>query len=200
MAMLSGLDRMAKWLMRSGDVLFPGSRASYSWLATHVSGRVLDVGCSFGTGTALIASQHVRTVGIDVDFGSVHMARGLYPWLDWWMWDISKAPICQTPEYDYVIGVESFEHIRDQRSAMKNMLRAAGLEVIITTPNPAYTGGQSGCPEHTHEFEPKELSELVRSLGATITHIYEVGTFKEVTDASKSPDLMYVISRAGGVA
>ena len=190
---LIGLDRMKVWLSTKGDVLYPGSRAVYSYVATvEKRGSLLDVGCCFGAGTAYLASRGFNVLGVDVDALSLQMARGLYPWLRWGLFDISSEPSYDV--FDVVLAVESLEHMEDEASGVKNILAATTRRAYISTPNGG--NGQSGNPQHTHELSINEMLSLVAACpNAKVTKILSVADFQVVLPGSKAGDLLYIIDK-----
>lgn len=192
--MLEGLTRMLYWLRAKGDVLYPGSRATYSRIAEkEEKGSLVDIGCCFGAGTAFLASRGFKTMGIDVDFGALQLARGLYPWLEWYLYDVSRE-VTYEDRFDLVIALESLEHMEDQEAAMRSMLALAQKKVIITTPNGGL--GQSGSRMHTHELSIEEMIALVaQNPPWKITKILVVGTFQLATSDTKCSDIYYEIER-----
>ena len=190
---IPAMDRLAKWLVWTGDVLYPNSRTVYEWLArTLEPGTVLDVGCCFGAGTSRIASAGHKTMGVDVEFAAVQMARGLYPELTWWLWDLSVDALSR--EFDYVIALESFEHMKNQDTAMKNMLACARKRLVITTPNAAETVGKNA--EHEHELTQAEMVGLVEEAGGRVAQVLDAGRLCPVGPDSRCGDLLYDIRRA----
>jgi len=190
-----GIDRMLFWLCRKGDVLYPGSRACYSRVVTtEERGSVLDVGCCFGAGTAMLASRGFLTTGIDVDFAALQLARSLYPWLEWVWFDISVEPT--QGQWDIVCAFESLEHMQDQQMALTNLVQAARRTVLVSTPNGGL--GQSGNRLHTHELSINEfITMLARCKGARLDAILTIPTFAPALPDSRSPDLLYVIRKEG---
>jgi len=191
--MLEGIARLLHWLRAKGDVLYPGSRATYSYIArTQERGSLLDVGCCFGAGTAFLAWSGFKTMGTDVDGVALQMARSLYPWLDWFLTDLSIEPF--DDKFDIVIAIESLEHVKDQHAVMKNMLKAAKRKVIITTPNGGL--GQSGNQLHEHEPTIDEMFALVaKNEGWRVGKILSVGDFRAVGPGTTASDLYYEIER-----
>ena len=189
----SGLNRMAKWLSRTGDVLYPISRVVYGRLAQTLRpvGSMLDVGCSFGAGTATLAISGFDTTGVDIDHLSLEMARGLYPWLVWEWFDISQDRFRRS--FDYVVAIESLEHMNHQREALGNMIAVARRAVVIATPNGAR---QSGNPEHTHELTLTELRQMVEPIaGAWITSIVDSVTGEVINGEPTCASLCVTIQK-----
>ena len=190
---LPAVGRMVKWLMRSGEVMFPTSRAAYTWASRTLEiGSVLDVGCCFGAGTMVLAERGFKTIGVDTELLAVMMARGLYPWADWETWDVSEHPF--RVQFDHVLAMESLEHMDNQLTAMRNMLATAKQTLVITTPNAAVSAGTN--PEHTHELTLSEIRDMVTECGdAEIEEVLENGSFEPVGDLLTCGDFYVVIRK-----
>jgi len=188
--------RLIYWLGHTGSVQYPGSARTYSYILgqeiDHVGDSVLDVGCSTGIGLAKFAQVGFHTMGIDVDFCALQIARGFYPWLDWVMFDVSRAPLNQAS--DIVISCESFEHMEDQDMAFQHLLAAAGRVLYLAAPNGAVGPGNN--PLHTHEPLVEEM--IARVAGAedfNLTAMLSTTTLRPILPGTDAADILYVIER-----
>jgi SAM-dependent methyltransferase len=131
-----------------------------SWLF-HGS-VVLDVGCGEGYGTALLAGQQAKVIGVDYDpMAAAHAARRYR--------DIrvvranAVALPCADNRVDAVFGLQVIEHLWDQPGFLREcrrVLRPDGV-LMLSTPNRlTFSRGLERPlnPCHTREFDPDELT------------------------------------------
>ena len=137
-------------------------RARYSRVADILAANgmksVLEIGCSVGFGSNLMRERDFSVRGIDSNPESIRTARRLYPGMDFRAADASGY---REGRFDAVVALEVLEHIRDQRSAVRNWrssLRKGGL-LIISTPNSRFSGCRNEY--HEREFSYDELRVLL---------------------------------------
>ncbi len=141
----------------------------YAFAARLVSGgRVLDIGCGTGYGTAELARAADATVGLDVSVEAVAYAATHYasPNTLFLAATATALPFTDT-SFDVVVIFEVIEHLADWRALLieaRRVVRPSGL-VLISTPNKNYyseSRGASGAnPFHVHEFEPREFQDAL---------------------------------------
>lgn len=192
----TGLERLAKWMMMRGDVMYPSSRVVYSLVGRMERPRpgttLLDVGCCFGVGTAILREAGFTTTGVDVDLCALQMARGLYPWGEWYQWDISKALFSR--HYDVVTCFETIEHVVDYESLLRNMLTMCKRRLYLTTPNLALSSGRN--PEHVREWEIDEMRHLLERMPSVASlQVLDPTTGLAAEDACFVP--LYVLTKKG---
>jgi 2-polyprenyl-3-methyl-5-hydroxy-6-metoxy-1,4-benzoquinol methylase len=130
-------------------------RAAYEVARQHDSGgRILDVGCGSGHGTALLAGGASRVMGIDRVLPDRSNRGGGVQYL---LGDLRSLPL--TPaSFDLVTSFQVIEHLEDPTfyvDALAGLLRADGL-AIVTTPNVLMSDGVN--PYHVHEYRADELA------------------------------------------
>jgi SAM-dependent methyltransferase len=113
---------------------------TYDYVRELVRGKdVLDFGCGTGYGTARLADQCTRIVGIDISAEAIQYASGKYSndHLEFRL----IAPVEQRPlpfsdeSFDVVLSFQVIEHVRDVReylSEIRRVLRPGGLFVVAT--------------------------------------------------------------------
>jgi len=74
-----------------GFVMFPQQREIYNRLAEVVKDKtVLEAGCGAGIGTAMLDRKAFSMIGTDKNLRNAEFAQELYPWINFFQWDISK--------------------------------------------------------------------------------------------------------------
>lgn len=141
----------------------------YAFAARLVSGgRVLDIGCGAGYGTAELARAVDAAVGIDVSVETVAYAAAHYasPKTGFLAATATALPFADA-SFDVVTVFEVIEHVSDWRALLaeaRRVIRPSGL-VLISTPNKNYyaesRGGSGANPFHIHEFEPREFQHAL---------------------------------------
>jgi SAM-dependent methyltransferase len=128
--------------------------------------RVLDAGCGAGYGSARLASQSRRVIGLDVAAEAVHLARERYPVanVDFLRADCRSLPF-PDGSFDLVVAFEVIEHLEawDRLLAESRRVLAPWGALVVSTPNRLYYGEQREVPNpfHVHEFDYAEFREAL---------------------------------------
>jgi len=130
-------------------------RAAYEIGRRHAErGRVLDLGCGSGYGTALLAGPETQVVGIDRVLPDLANRRGGSSFV---LGDLHAIPLA--PErFDLVVSFQVIEHLEDPTfyvDAIAELLCPSGL-ALVTTPNIRTSDGVN--PYHVHEYTADELA------------------------------------------
>lgn len=148
--------------LHEGDRLFAVDlarhRAAYAFARSRIGvGRVLDLGCGTGYGTAELTGAGARIVGIDrirpddeSRVGGALFVRA----------DLRGLPLAER-SFDHVVSFQVIEHLEDPKpylEAIARLLRPDGL-AILTTPNALLSDGVN--PYHVHEYRSEELSRCL---------------------------------------
>jgi 2-polyprenyl-3-methyl-5-hydroxy-6-metoxy-1,4-benzoquinol methylase len=105
-------------------------------------GRLLDIGCASGYYSVAFAKAGGRATGIDISESSVALARrraedeSVAEQCEFLQGDMRSLAIGEG-EYDAVAMIEVLEHVREQREAVEQAVRAlrpSGL-LVVTTPH-----------------------------------------------------------------
>lgn len=106
--------------------------------------RVLDFGCGSGYGTALIASEALTAVGVDISRYAIDYARDRYRRDNLEFRHIRKVEDENLPfsdgEFDVVISLQVIEHLSDTEtyfSEIRRVLKHGGV-FILATPDRDY--------------------------------------------------------------
>lgn len=156
----------AELFRKYGYVLFPQNRRVYQQIAERVRGMsVLEAGCGNGIGSAKLEAFAGAFTATDKLKVNVEFARGLYPWVDFQVWDVDGRWTGKPREA--VVAVEVLEHVGDPRAALRNLIGAATREVWLSTPNGRAEDGtlKPRPPEneyHVLEYTTEEVVWMVR--------------------------------------
>jgi 2-polyprenyl-3-methyl-5-hydroxy-6-metoxy-1,4-benzoquinol methylase len=149
--------------LHAGDARFALDLARHEAAYEHArslvrGGRVLDLGCGAGYGTARLAGAGALVIGIDripPDAASrvagVRFARA----------DLRGIPL-RARSFDLIASFQVIEHLDDPTAylaAIAEMLREDGL-AILSTPNVEMSDGVN--PYHVHEYRADELAAVLR--------------------------------------
>lgn len=167
----------------TGERTVPGVPAENYWFRRHeaayrfvrplVGGRVLEVGCGEGYGTAYLAVAGARVVGLDYDqLTTAHAAR-TYRTARFVRGNLAALPVADAA-IDAVVSLQVIEHVWDHPQFLaecRRVLRGNGV-LIVSTPNRLTFSPGRDTPVnlfHTHEFTATELNALVERCGFRVT-------------------------------
>jgi 2-polyprenyl-3-methyl-5-hydroxy-6-metoxy-1,4-benzoquinol methylase len=173
--------------------------SSYYKFAAKMIGRnkrVLDVGCSEGLGTWLLAAECGFARGIDPDEEAIGVAKGNWPEqkVEFLCADFLKSPPGQ---WDGVVSFDVIEHILPENASRFLENTAANLTphgvAVVGTPN---LSGQVYASEvakagHINVYSAERLeAELHRYF----THVFMFGANDEVVHTGFAPMAHYLIA------
>lgn len=132
----------------------PEHYARYRWAAGLVSGGdVLDAGCGTGSGTALLADEADRAVGVDVSQPVVAEAtRHHGDRAEFVCGDVRRLPF-ESAQFDVVACFETLGQVTDTEAVLtelRRVLRPGGL-LLVSAPN-------SGVYPDDNPFDVEELT------------------------------------------
>lgn len=135
--------------------------ARYRFARERLRGRVLDVACGTGYGTALLGA-----VGVDLSRASLAYAAKRYP-AKYVAADAQRLPFGR--EFDTVVSFETLEHVPDPARFVEECARVLrpGGTLIVSTPNRELWSPRSARPcqrYHVREFNRREFLEVMRPL------------------------------------
>ena len=121
------------------------------------AGRVLDLGCGSGYGTAELADSLSRIVGLDRIPPDSQNRRAN---IDWVRADLRGNPLA-SDSFDLIISFQVIEHLEDPTIYLESISRllAPGGTALITTPN-ILTSDKIN-PFHVHEYASDELERCL---------------------------------------
>lgn len=140
----------------------------YAFALSFADGKaILDVACGEGYGSALLARQARRVVGVDIAGEAVEHARRKYraPNLTFVQGSADSLPL-ESQSVDLVVSFETIEH-HDRHDEMmtevKRVLKDDGL-FIISVPDRRWYSEERGYqnPYHVRELYRDEFRELIK--------------------------------------
>ena len=169
----------------TGERVIPGEVNDDLW-AEHIAryafaarlaagGRVLDIGCGTGYGTAELAQSARSATGIDISSDAIVYAQEHYPLPNATFLAVSATSLPFLPaSFDLITAFEVIEHLDDWKDLLievRRLLHPSGT-FLVSTPNKIYyaesRANQGPNPFHTHEFE---FTEFRDALGAVFPNV-----------------------------
>lgn len=173
----------------TGHALFHEQLLIYQHLAERLKQkRIFEVGCGIGLGAALLSVNNY-IIATDKLGSNVRLARALYPWVNFEVHDIAEQ---SCTGFDATVCVDVIEHIKDYKTAIKNLIESAN-EVWISTPNrnnPMIGQNKPHNDYHIKEFAPEEILKIIGNKNARIRRW---DTFEEVDQSTTFTPLVYQI-------
>lgn len=150
-------------------VNFVRHKAAHLYAARELrgAGRVLDVGCGTGYGSAILASQVQHVVGIDASEQAVDRAQAGRQ-MDNLEFAVMSATELDLPSasFDAAYSIQVIEHIEEVERHLSEIVRILrpGGKFVIATPNRlTYSPDGLQNPFHVREYDARELSSLLAS-------------------------------------
>jgi 2-polyprenyl-3-methyl-5-hydroxy-6-metoxy-1,4-benzoquinol methylase len=150
-----------------GEVMFHQQRQIYSHLGQRIEGRVIEVGCGVGLGSAMMVwearNRLSEFVATDKLAGNVSMASQLYPWIEFHEYDLGVPVKDNWKNWDHVVAVEVFEHVARPDWAAEHILSflKPGGTAWVSTPNGKGKRRPPDNPFHVCEYTTREMLELL---------------------------------------
>ncbi len=138
---------------------------------------VLDVASGAGYGSALLAEQAKKVIGIDYDPQAVNYAASLYKKgnLSFELANAEALP-CADQSVDVVVSLETIEHLPHPEKFVQEVIRVLKPKGVFYVSTPNDDEYIEGNTFHLHEFRFKELHELMQKYFKH-THYYYQGTW-----------------------
>jgi len=154
---------------------FRRHEAAYEFARTLAAGRVLEVGCGEGYGTAVLAETAATVLGIDYDATTIAHAAATYPQAHFVRANLAALPV-PSATFDLVATLQVIEHVWNHPEFLGECRRALrpGGRLLVTTPNRlTFTPGSDVPvnPFHTKEFTAAELAELITRCGFAVDDV-----------------------------
>jgi SAM-dependent methyltransferase len=138
------------------------------------SGRMLEIGCSYGTLLKAFRDQGWEADGVEIDARAAEFARAQYG-LAVVEGTLEHAKAALKPPYDVVMMYHVLEHVADPLAfcrLVRSIMSDHGV-LVLKTPNASSTAGRltggwwewALAPEHVHLYSPMSLERLLRQTG-----------------------------------
>ena len=149
-------------------MLKPQQQKRVEWIVANATGKVLEVGCSWGMVLASINARRPGLhAGIDIAPWNVDLARLLCPSLGFRVADAKKLPYADR-SFDTVVAAEILEHLLwpdEVFLALSEALRVARERVLITVPDGRQETGEANSLKHPYLMDQERLDALLRYVG-----------------------------------
>lgn len=141
------------------------SMARYYFVAPHVRGAVIDIGCGRGYGLEAVRGSTTPQVGADISEEFLLQARNEFPKLE-----LVRATGHELPfaahSFDSLIAFEVIEHIEQDLAFLAGLKRVARPDamIAISTPNRDIVSGTAMRPLnrfHVREYSANEFHQLL---------------------------------------
>lgn len=156
----------------------PGASSNESWIAAHVArydfaahyarpaGRLLDLACGSGHGTALLAHRlpDVACVGVDLSADAIAIAKGRYGRSNTTFIRADGMTFDDAEGFDTIVSLETIEHLAHPAEFIERaarMLRPGG-RIIASVPS---TPSADANPYHLQDFTERSFERLFTRIG-----------------------------------
>jgi SAM-dependent methyltransferase len=148
------------------------SLSRYRFVAPHIQGATLDIGCGRGYGFDMIRTHSSCYVGMDISQDFLHAAHRHYPTVSFVQGLGDELPFA-SHTFDSIISFEVIEHIEDDRTFLREIRRLArpGACIVISTPNRLIASGDTAKPLnpfHIREYLTDEFYDLLSGIFSSV--------------------------------
>ncbi|MFH0864241.1 MAG: class I SAM-dependent methyltransferase [Candidatus Gottesmanbacteria bacterium] len=167
-------ERLFREDIKDNPFLFYRHIAAYNFSTRYVEKKVvLDLGCSDGYGSLLIAKLSKKTIALDKDRDAINKAKKNT--LDNLMFVVGDAANLKwTNTFDIIISFQVIEHMKDVDGYLRQIKKALvknGMAIISTT-NRALRldeGEKPWNPYHITEYGKQDLHALLLKYFSNVT-------------------------------
>lgn len=146
----------------------------YRWAQSQVRGRILDVACGTGYGSAML-SERAAVVAVDYDPDAVATAAAAAPRATVQQGTLPTIDFADHT-FDHVVSFETIEHIADALAAVREMRRVLkpGGTLQISSPNGTNPlGNTTENPWHEREYSLDEFRTLLTDAGFERLEVFQ---------------------------
>lgn len=154
---------------KDSSILFNRHLAAYLFSRSYVKNKkILEIGCSDGYGSFILAKKAKIVIAMDVDNKTILSARKKYNLKNLNFLNTDALSLSYKNEFDVVISFQVIEHVIDvdlYLTNIKDALKKNGI-FILSTPNRLlrlYKGQKPWNKFHVKEYEADELRNLLRN-------------------------------------
>ncbi len=193
-------ERVVPKLMNPKSGILMEHIARYQFARMFASGRVLDIACGVGYGTAILLKSNPQistVVGVDInkdaiDYAKEHYndARAMYVAGD----AMAESLPDEIGRFDTVVSFETIEHLQNDELFIANlykMMKPDGT-LIISTPFGKGRGIPCSNPFHVHQYKEPEFAELLNCFD-TVDMYYQLDEMIEKGTQDKKYYLMVAV-------
>lgn len=125
---------------------------------------LLDIGCAFGDGLALIQEHFPKAelFGLDFSLVAIRRATQKYKDINFICADINGFEFYRC--FSYILLVRTLEHLDDPFTLIDKCLDYATQAVVVSVPNPRYRDN-----EHIHKFHESDFDDYMTAILSTNT-------------------------------
>lgn len=151
--------------------------ATYEFAKKFARGRVLDLGCGAGYGTAMVSKAVDKAVGVDVDVATVAAANNKYGDARTSFTHIQPSEQAPLPfaneSFDTVLSFQVIEHVKNPVTYLREAFRVLKPEgtLVLATPDRRTRLWRWQKPWNRHhftEFTPNQIEGLLRVFTADV--------------------------------
>lgn len=136
--------------------------------------KVLEIGCSIGAVSHILADRGFDVLATDVSVYAVENAKKLTPKARFQVYDIQNGePLNE--KFDIVLSFEVVEHLENPQKAIENMVAnlAPGGKVLLSTPYPYKWNFRDVT--HINVKYPEEWVEMMKKSGLKNVEYHRFG-------------------------
>lgn len=173
--------------------------ARYNFARGLAKGKlVLDVACGAGYGSAVLANEARRVVGVDRSEKAVRYARTLYGGVGtvFLAADAGRLPFPKGA-FDAVVSFETIEHLPDiplYLDEIRRVLRPGGV-FVVSTPKAPRTTTKPANPHHTIEYSSLDFRAIMEERFDSVDLYSQVRAEAAVLRWLKKADVLGIRAR-----
>ncbi len=159
-----------------GNIIYGEHMGRYYTVLELIKGKiVLDVASGSGYGTNLIAQYAKKVYGVDNNQDAIEYSKAKYGArnIEFLLGEATAIPL-KDDLVDYVISMETLEHINNQDkflNEIKRVLKPGGILILSTPNDKVYPKGNHF---HVKEHSKKSLSLLLHKHFSNVNIIYQI--------------------------
>jgi SAM-dependent methyltransferase len=178
----SSLERIVPDQVHTGEVTGDETLTlhldRYRFATRHLRpGRLLDIACGVGYGTALLAEAlgaKGTAIGVDISPEAIDYARQRYASANTRFVNADAMTFADGEGFDTIVSIETIEHLPDPASFVRHiaaLLRPAGVLIASVPTTPSVDAN----PFHLHDFDEASFRRHFANLG-----LIEMDSFRQI--------------------